>query len=423
MKKELFKDIVGYRKEKLILERIVDVLNHQDKYKKIGSNIPNGLILYGKPGLGKTTFACNMLDAIENRKKYIVRKTKSDGEFMNHLECVFREAQENQPSILFLDDLDKYSEKDDSYNNEEFVAVQSLIDSVKNDDVFVIATANDKDVLPSSLLRPGRFDIHMEIRYPDEKDSYDIMKHFLRNKKIDKDVNIQNISYILERYSCASLEKACNQAGIYAAFKNKRLIGNDELLRAALELAYDTCLEDVSEDNKYIINTAYHEAGHALVGQLLEPGSVLYTTVADNNNIDTRGITKYRNDDNYWDDIQFMKNRIMTLLAGKAATEIVFHTCDTGANMDLHRAFDLAERLIDNYCMNDFSSWIRTIEEQSEKVKESKDINITKLITEYYDKTKELLFNHKSQLDQLAMELKNKKILFKDDICAIISNS
>ena len=420
MKDELFKEIIGYDNTKKTLERLIDVLNNKEKYKKIGSTIPNGLLLYGPPGLGKTTFSKEILNNV-NRKKYVIRKTKSDGNFMDYLSNIFEQAKINQPSIILLDDLDKFAEDDNTRNAEEFVTVQSLIDDIKNEDIFVIATANDKYILPHSLLRSGRFDIKIEIDYPDESESYEIIKHYLKNKKIDKDVNIKNISYILSCRSCADLERACNQAGLYAAYKNKTKIGNDELLRAALELSYNTNIESDNKEDKYTINIAYHEAGHAIVGEYLEPGSVTFITVAKTDS-DTNGITIYQKNKNYFDDIKFMENRVITLLAGKAATEIIYNKCDVGANSDLHRAYDIVERFVDNYCMLDFNSWIRHIEEQSEKVKQIKDENINKLIQKYYNQAKEILIENKSKLDLLANTLKNKKILFQDEIQTIISN-
>ncbi|MBR2827956.1 MAG: AAA family ATPase [Bacilli bacterium] len=419
---ELFQNIIGYDDIKKNLERLIDILNHKEKYEKIGSSIPNGLLLYGPPGLGKTTFSMEVLNFVQ-RKHYIIRKSKADGNFMDYMSSIFQDAKENQPSIILLDDLDKFAEDDNTVNCEELVAVQSLIDDIKEEDIFVIATANNKHVLPDSLLRSGRFDIKIKIGYPNEKDSYKILKHYLRNKKIGSDVNIKNISYILSSFSSADLEKVCNQAGIYAAYKNKDKIGNEELLRASLELSYNTNIEDwEEEDNPYILNTAYHEAGHAIVGNYLEKGSVTFITVFRTNS-DTKGYTKYQNNDHYFEDITFMENRVITLLAGKAATEIVFHKCDTGSNSDLQRAYDIVERFIDDYCMLDFNSWIRNREEQSEKVKQSKDENINCFIQKYYTKAKEILIQNRYSLDKLANTLVNKKILFQEEIQTITNNS
>lgn len=421
MKKELFKDIIGYNNTKKTLERLIDVLNNKEKYQKIGSTIPHGLLLYGPPGLGKTTFSREIMDNV-NRKKFIIKKTKSDGSFIDYMNSIFEQAKNNQPSIILLDDLDKFAEDDKTSNCEEYVTVQSLIDNIESEDIFVIATVNDRHVLPTSLLRSGRFDIKIEIKYPDEKESYEIIKHYLKKKKIDSDVNIKNISYIISRLSCADLEKACNQAGIYAAYKNKEKIGNDELLRAALELSYNTNLEDDSEDDEYLLNTAYHEAGHAIVGEHLEPGSVTFITVKKNSS-ETKGLTKYRNNDHYYEDIKCMENRVITLLAGKAATELVYNKCDTGANSDLSRAYNVVERFVDHYCMLDFNSWIRFSEEQSERVKESKDYNINRLMQKYYIQAKEILIQNRNILDNLANALKTKKIMFREEIQSTINNS
>ena len=421
-KKGLFQDIVGYQETKKTLERIIDVLNNQEKYKKLGSTIPHGLFLYGPPGLGKTTLSKEVLKHVENRNTYIIRKIKSDGDFMNYMGKIFTKAKENQPSIILLDDIDKFAEEDNVYNHEEFIAVQSFIDDIKNDDVFVIATANDRHMLPKTLLRAGRFDIQIEINYPSEEDSYDIIKFYLKNKKISNDVNLKNISYILGSSSCADLEKVCNQAGIYAGFKNKGVIGMEELIRASLESTYETNIEEEKEDYPYSLEVAYHEAGHALVGSILEPGSVSFVSIAKWES-DSKGITKYHNNKYYFDDIQFMDNRLTTLMAGKAAIEIIYHKCDAGVRSDLERAFRLAGRFTDAFCMLDFKSWIRPgcENEQSEIVKQSKDQNISKIVEEHYLKAKELLIANRSKLDDLAQELVSKKILFQEDIEKIIS--
>ena len=117
-----------------------------------------------------------------------------------------------------------------------------------------------------------------------------------------------------------------------------------------------------------------------------------------------------------------MENRIITLLAGKAATEIIYNKCDTGANDDLHRAYDIADRLVDNYCMLDFNSWIRNTDEQSEIVKQTKDENINNIIQRYYNQAKEILIKNNTKLDKLANILHTKKILFQDEIQNIINN-
>ena len=417
--KELFKNIVGYEDIKISLTRLIDVLNNKEKYEKIGSSIPHGLFISGDPGTGKTSFSKEIINNVKNRKSFIIRKTKSDGDFIHYIEKEFEKAINEQPSIILLDDLDKFSKNEErASNEEEYVVVQAQIDKIKNEDVFVIATVNDKELLPESLLRSGRFDIKIEIKKPNEKDSFNIIDYYLKTKKISKEVNINNISQILVGCSCADLEKVCNQAGIYAAYLNEEEIGMNELIRASLELKYDTNLEDLNKEDKYSEVVAYHEAGHALIGHILEPGSVSFITIAKNDS-DTKGLTINRNNEYYFYDINFMKNRIKTLLAGKAAIEIVYNKCDVGANSDIQRSTDIAERLIDDYCMNGFDSYVSR--KSGDRTMQNKDDKVCKLLSDYYIEVKTLLISNRKLLDKLAKELNNKKILFENEIETIVN--
>lgn len=420
-KEEMFKNIIGYEDVKTTLKRIVDVLNNKEKYKKLDVKVPHGLLLYGPAGTGKTSIANEFVKST-NRKSFVVRKTKPNGSFINYLNNTFDKACKNQPSIIILEDLDKYSDCTNgrATDAEEYVTIQSLIDKIVNDDVFVIATVNDKNKLPDSLTRAGRFDIKMKIDYPKEKDSVEIFKYYLRNKKIDKNVKVKNIAYILTNSSCADLEKVCNQAGLYAGYLNKRNIGMDELLKASLELKYNTTIEDLNTSNKYDINTAYHEAGHALVAELLEPGSVALITILKCDS-DTRGMTIFRKNDNYFEDIKYMENRIKSLLSGKAATEIIYNKCDVGVYSDMRKVYEIVRRIVDDYCMFDFDSWFYDSSETSEKVKEHKDEMVNKLIDKFYVEVKEMLFRNKDKLDKLSNVLAEKKILFQDEIEKILA--
>lgn len=418
MKKDIFSNIVGYDNEKQTLTRIVDVLNDTEKYRKIGSNIPHGLLLYGDPGTGKTTIAKTFIKSVK-RKSFIVRKVKADWEFIDYLKKIFEKAKKYQPSIVLLDDIDKYAGK--YGGREELVAVQSFIDELNDskEDVFIFATANDIFALPDSLRRTGRFDIKMEIKKPSEEDVYDIFKYYLKKKKISKNINIKNISNILDGSNCSDLEKVCNQAGIYAAYNNKEEIEFDEILRAALEQQYGTNLEECDKDDKYNLKTAYHEAGHALIGELLEPDTITFITVMKNDS-DTNGFTKIQRNKYYYEDIEYMDNRVKILLAGKAATDIIYNKCDTGSNSDLKSVYSIVSLFVDNFCRYDFDSWFRRPEETSEKVKQSKDERISEIITKYYNEVKELLIANREKLDLLAHTLNDKKILFKDEISELL---
>ena len=169
----MFENIIGYDEIKLTLKRVIDILNNEDKYKELGCQIPNGLLLYGKPGIGKSTIA-NEFKLCIPRKTFVIRKSKSNGDFMDYISSVFKKAIDNQPALIILDDLDKFAERI-KYNAEEYVAVQTQMDEVKGKDVFIVATANDIRYFPESLLRSGRFDIKIHLETPNEKDSLKII--------------------------------------------------------------------------------------------------------------------------------------------------------------------------------------------------------------------------------------------------------
>lgn len=416
--KNIFKNIIGYDDIKKTLTRLVDVLNNKEKYKKLGCTIPHGLLLCGPPGTGKTTFCSAILKAMNDRKTFIIRKSKSDGDFMDYIEKVFNKAVKEKPSIVLLDDLDKFSEEKGKKNQEEFVIVQTMLDMVKNEDVFVVATANDKYVLPDSLLRSGRFDIKINLENPSEEDSFKIIGYYLKKKKIKEDVNISNISQILVGLSCADLEKVCNQAGMYAGFLNKEAIGMDELIRAALEEKYETNIEDLNKEDKYSLTTAYHEAAHALIASLLEPKSVSFVTISKNDS-GTRGITIYHNNEYYFEDIEFRINRIKSLLAGKAAIEIVFNKCCAGSSSDIDRAYRVARSLVDDCCLNGFESKVQYNE--SEQTLKNRDEATSKILSEYYSEVKTMIKCNRPLLDALAKELNERKILFAGEIEEIVS--
>ena len=146
---EQFNKIIGYESIKNELKRLCDILSNPDKYKKFGVEIPQGLLLYGEPGVGKSLMAECFIQAL-SRKSFVCRKNKANGDFINAITKTFEDAKENTPSIVLLDDMDKFANEDEKHEDaEEYVTVQSCIDDIKNKDVFVIATANNIRKFPN----------------------------------------------------------------------------------------------------------------------------------------------------------------------------------------------------------------------------------------------------------------------------------
>lgn len=414
---DLFKDVIGYDEEKESLKRVIDMLNNPDKYKELGCDMLHNLILYGPPGTGKTTLAMSFLNAVDCRN-YIVRREGDDASLFNKLQSVFVEAKNNAPAIILLDDMDKFDTS--STSNDIYSTIQSYIDEIKNTGVFLIATANNIEDVPHSLIRKGRFDIRMEIKEPDEKDSKEIIAKYLKEKKIDKDVNIDHVNNIVAGHSCAELETVCKQAGMYAGYKNQKTIKMEDILRASLELLYGSESDELdAADNLLLEETAYHEAGHAIIGNYYSPGSVRFMSITKN--FVKQGLIVYHQDHEEREKESKLKGSLTRVLGGKAATEVVFHRCDLWANSDLSKAFRIARDFVDAYCLDSFDAWFFNDKETSEKTKAIKDEKSSQLVKEHYDKAKEILNSNRDKLDKLAKALLKNKVLYEDEVNNILN--
>ena len=220
-----FDRIIGYEPIKKELLQIVDMIRNGDVYEALGAKLPQGVLLHGAPGLGKTMMA-NCFIEESGLPAYVVRRNKGSDDFIAEITETFQKAKENAPCIVFLDDIDKFANEDSGHRDaEEYVAVQAGIDEVKNSGVFVLATANIIRKLPFSLVRLGRFDRKIEVERPTDKDAEEIIAHYLSDKKVSESVNMEDLSKMISYSSCAELETILNEAAIYAAFERKQSIG------------------------------------------------------------------------------------------------------------------------------------------------------------------------------------------------------
>ena len=410
-----FDKIIGYNAIKEELKKYVDILKNIDKYKKFGTQEPSGILLFGSPGVGKTLMA-NCFIEESGRKCFTCRKDKPDGDFVNEIRDTFRQAKENAPSIVFLDDIDKFSNSDfDHSNTEEYVTIQSCIDEVKGKNVFVIATANDHFKLPPSLRRVGRFDKIIEVSNPYGKDAEDILKYFLSQKKYPIDLDIKGISRLLEGCSCAEIETIINDAGIYAGYNNQKVIKQKDITDAFVRVIFNSSEIMSSEDidNKDYRLSAIHEAGHAVVAEILEPQCVTLVTIEINNER-TCGATAYNHSRTLQNTYVGKENRIRETLGGKAATETVLHTVDIGVLSDMRIAFKKAEDFADNFCAFGFDK--SAILLSGMELDNKKNLAIAKALEKYYLEAKHILENNREFLDKVIEALFEKKTLLQTDI-------
>lgn len=418
--KDYFAEIIGYKDIKNELRIISDMLNNADVYKKLGASINEGLLLSGEPGTGKTTMA-NCLINSTNRAAYICRKKATDGEFVKTINGVFQSAKENTPSIVLLDDLDKFSDKEKNCDAEEFIAVQSCIDEVKGLDVFVIATVNNIRKIPDSLKRSGRLGKRIHVRLPKNYEAAEIIKHYLKKTKICDSLDEISIARMLNGESCATLENVINSAAMKAAFNRQNKVNMQNMVDACLDVLFDApeSGEELSEEAKRRV--AYHEAGHAAVAEVLDPGSVSIISIRKNED-GKYGFVRYLRNEEQEDLCSgYNENIIKMSLAGKAATELVFGEADMGANSDIHNAFDKAERLVDYRCMYGFDSWIQ--DNNTSFASENRNRAMAMMLEKNYLEVKKLLVENRQLLDRIAEALVTKMTLTYSDVQKICNKN
>lgn len=408
--------VIGYEGIKTELYRIIDIIKNPEKYKKLGVSVPKGILLDGNPGIGKTLMAKAFIKET-GLKSFVIRKDRPDGEFVDHIRETFKKAAEEAPSIILLDDLDKFANEDRYHRDaEEYVTVQTCIDDVKDFPVFVIATSNNYEKLPGSLVRSGRFDKDYFMRFPGIEDAKKIIEFYLKNKKVGKDVDVEEIARFSEGHSCADLETVINEAGIYAGYENKKYISQDDIKKAVIRKIFNGCDAEESnpESNRRL---AVHEAGHTVISELFFPGQVAFVSIETKSH-GVKGLVRRNRDGHRFEVFENNEIEIMIDLAGKAATELILNEIDMGVNSDLHAANDQMTSLLDNVAAYDFHSWCHG-EETSKKVYEHLDTIKGAELSRYYIKTKQLLSKNRAFLEELIEKLIEKKTLSYKDIAPI----
>ena len=416
-----FNKIYGYEAIKQELMQISDVLKNKEVYAQLGVKPPCGLLLYGDPGVGKSLMASALIEA-SGRKAFTCRKDKPDGEFVGQITATFEAAKAAAPSIVFLDDMDKFANGDPDHTDaEEYVTVQSCIDGCKGTDVFVLATVNNMRCLPRSLRRVGRFDRTIEVESPSGEDAEKILAHYIAGKNFAADVDARTIARIMSGKSCAELETVINEAGLYAGYERSSQITMDHFMRAALHTVFNVPNEEIAafglQKNKdpEFIQTAWHEAGHAAVSEVLEPGSVTLVS-AYAQKWGSGGFT------NYWmqkglRNIEREEHCIIRTLGGAAATEQVFGSFDSGCSQDLDQAFFGARDLIVNNCTSGFH--LHYSGNDSPELRGKQEQATAAEVERYYRKAKDILAQNRELLEGIAEALIRKGVLTAVDIAEI----
>lgn len=412
-----FDKVIGYETIKNELLQICDMIHNREIYERLGAKLPNGILLYGNPGLGKTLTAKCFIEE-SGLQSYVVRRNKGNNDFIGDITATFKAAKENAPCIIFLDDMDKFANEDGNHRDaEEYVAVQSGIDEVKDCNVFVLATANDIRKLPDSLVRSGRFDRKIAVQCPTDKDADAIIKYYLSNKKVAENVDMNDLSKMINYRSCAELETILNEAAICAAHARKSSIEMEDFVKSVLRMQYDSPDNFTKPSREDMKKTALHEAGHLVVSEVLCPGSVGVASLRSSGRDSTGGFI------HCCTELPRRPYQILVSLAGKAAVELYYSdTVASGCASDINRAFTYIRTGIQENAtlglgmVNVVTGRNSNISENMNS--ESEAVTHTEL-ERYMLKARDILLKNKDFLKKAAAALIEKETLLYSDIKSI----
>ena len=404
-----FDKVVGYESIKNELKQICDMIHNSEVYEKLGAKMSKGLLIYGEPGLGKSLMARSFIKE-SGRNAYTIRRNKHDGDFVNEIKDIFNKAMQNAPSVILLDDMDKFVVKDDS--KEEYVAVQACIDEVQFSDVYVIATANSLRSIPRSLLRSGRFDRKIEINAPEGEDAVAIIKYYMGTKSFVKGLDIDDIAKLLGGKSCAELETILNEAAIYAGFERKETIGTEHIVRVVLCNNYGMAQGFAAVNVKKLERIACHEAGHLVMSEILDEGGIGAASLKVEEGGGVRGfVNRCQGWSNY-------EHPILMGLAGKAATELRYGNVEEGASQDLNKVIEIITRGVVTIGRTgmDVLDVFDSYEEPSDILRANQEAVVHAELTRYFYKAKEILSKNKEFINIAMKALLEEKVLLNSDI-------
>ncbi len=358
-----FKDVAGLEEIKEELQETIDFINNSIKYKKMGAKIPKGILFHGPPGTGKTLLAKAVAGETNSTFLYASGSEfveKYVGVGAKRVRTLFEKAKKEAPAIVFIDEIDAIGARRNlESNNEKDQTLNQLLVEMdgfnSNDTIIVIGATNRLDLLDEALLRPGRFDRHIYVGNPNIRAREQILQVHTKNKPLDKSIDIKSIAKKTTGLSGAQLANIANEAAIIAVRKNKSSISINEFdaaierVVAGLEVKNPNILKKEKE------TVAIHEAGHALVSKILE------TDIVQKISIIPRGqalgyVLKFPDEERYLLTKSELKNKIICLLAGRAAEESVFKEITTGAKDDLNKATDIAREMVCSYGMSDLGT-------------------------------------------------------------------
>jgi len=437
-----FKDVAGLEEAKVEIMEIVDFLKNPKKYTDLGGKIPKGCLLVGPPGTGKTLLAKAV--AGEAGVPFF---SLSGSDFVemfvgvgaSRVRDLFKQAKEKAPCIIFIDEIDaigraRGKNQMQGGNDERENTLNQLLaemDGFGTDTgVIIMAATNRPDVLDSALLRPGRFDRTIGVDKPDLVGREAIFEvHLKPLKKLSSDVDAKKLAAQTPGFAGAEIANVCNEAALIAARGNKKAVEMQDF-----QDAVDRVIGGLEKKNKLISPeekeiVAYHEAGHAVAGWFLEHADPLVKVSIVPRGIAALGYAQYLPKEQFLYRTEQLMDSICMMLGGRVAEDLFFGKISTGALSDLERVTRTAYGMVTMYGMNEKVGNVSFNDPKgeygfgkpySDKTAELIDEEVRKMIDQAYDRTKELLTQHRDATEKIAKELLEKEIIFQADVEKLI---
>ena len=446
-KKVTFKDVAGLDEEKEEVAELIDFLKSPKKFQRLGARIPKGVLLVGPPGTGKTLLARAVAGEANVPFYYI-----SGSEFVelfvgvgaSRVRDMFKQAKHNAPCLIFIDEIDAVGRQRGAGlgggHDEREQTLNQLLTEMdgfgSNEGIIIIAATNRPDVLDPALLRPGRFDRQVTVNLPDIKGREEILQVHARGKTFSPNVSLANIAKRTVGFSGADLENLLNEAALLAVRRNK-----NQITMAEIDEAHDrVMMGPAKKSHKYTEKekrtVAYHEAGHAVLGIKLDNANeVQKITIVPRGNAGGYNLMLPK-EETYLSTKQELLERIMGLLGGRVAEEIVFNEVTTGAHNDFEQATKIARAMVTEYGMSDLGPV--QFEHQESSVFLGRDYNKSrnfsgqvafeidqeqrKIINECYEKAKKVVKENRKLLDLIANALLENETLTKEQIDYLVEH-
>ena len=446
-RKVTFKDVAGNESAKQDLTEIVDFLKNPKKYEKLGAKIPRGVLLAGNPGTGKTLMA-RAVAGEANVPFFSISGSEFAEMFVgvgaSRVRDLFNKAKKNAPSIIFIDEIDAVAHKRDARGGagreDEQTLNQILVemDGFDNDSgVIVIAATNRVDMLDPALLRPGRFDRHINVVLPERKDRLEILQVHFKGKPLAENVKLENLAAKTAGSSGADLANIANEAAITAARENHKEITNADITEAFERVAIGPARKSRVMNDYERKLTAYHEAGHAIVGHVLPDSDAVHkVTIIPRGQ--TGGVTWFLPpEDRYYKNIYELKDVLARAMGGRQAEKIVFGTdaVTTGAGSDLKSVAELAKSMVTEEGMGSQTRnqvfvdqptgyyTITTEKPYSEKTAELIDVEVATLTNEAANRAEAVLTANREVLDKLAAALLEAETLEEKELTPLLAEA